>query len=366
MILPSRPKVWLIISILLLVSLSCNLVKPKSDTPSIAENLPNALNQIITSATNEPGLNRKNPIPIGTQISVPGWQIKVLEFLRGEEARKIVDFSNSQDVTLDANWEYALAKVSVRCTSMDNYAHDLGISELHMSGDKGLAYNDSMDGWPQPEFLFEDMFSAEIVEGWVDAVIPKDEHNIMLVLDIWDDEFRTTRFFELEKNGSIQLSEELANLNPNELGINLDQPAPAGQLVITQDWEITVLNSLTGAEANAALKTDNIYYAPPGDGMEYLLVELKLRYINTIDKPVWIGYDRFYGLDENGYMLEGDMIYTPNNKDWIEGNLLPGAELEGWVVLYILKGNESPVMVFDPDRYESSDSKNNLRYLSVK
>ena len=361
-----RQKVWLIISILILVSISCNLGIPKSETTSIVENLPDALNQITASLSDEPGLSRKDPIPIGTLISVPGWQIKVLEFLRGDEARKIVDFSNSQDVTLDTDWEYALAKVSVRCTSMDNQAHDLGISEMHMSGDKGLSYGDTMDGWPQPEFLFEDMYSAEIVEGWVDAVIPKEEHNIMLVLDVWDDEFRTTRFFELEENASIQLPDELANLKPNELGVNLDQPAPTGQQVITQDWEITVLNFLTGEDANAALETDNIYYSPPGDGMEYLLVELNLRYINAIDKPVWIGYDQFYGLDENGYMLEGDMIYTPNNKDWIQGNLLPGAELTGWVVLYILEGNESPVMVFDPDRYESGDPKNNLRYLLVK
>jgi len=360
-----RQKVWLIISILILVSISCNLGKPKSETTSIVENIPDALNQIAASVTDEPGLSRKDPIPIGTQISVPGWQIEVLEFLRGEEARKIVDFSNSQEETLAKDWEYALAKVSVRCISLDNKAHDLGISELHMSGNKGLSYGDTMDGWPQPEFLFEDMYSAEIVEGWIDAVIPKDEHNMMLVLDVWDDENRTTRFFELEDNASIQLPDELANLIPNELGVNLDQPAPAGQKVITQDWEIIVLNSLTGEDANTALETDNIYYSAPGDGMEYLLVELKLRYINTVDKPVWIGYDQFYGLDENGYMLQGDMIYTPNNKDWIQGNLLPGAELSGWVVVYILEGNEFPVLVFDPDRYNYDEQNVNIRYLKI-
>ncbi|NTW44695.1 MAG: hypothetical protein HGB14_09760, partial [Anaerolineaceae bacterium] len=133
MILPFRPKAWLIVSFLILVSISCNLGQLKSD-PSISNNNPEASKTESNASTKDMGSTRADPIPKGTMVSVPGWQISVLEFLRGEEARKIIEFGDSSEESLAADWEYALAKVSIRCTAQDNKAHDLGISEMFMSG----------------------------------------------------------------------------------------------------------------------------------------------------------------------------------------------------------------------------------------
>lgn len=364
MILPFRQKAWLIISILLLVSLSCNLGQPKPGS-SISNNKSEDSNIEPITTTKEIGKTRADPIPKGTLVSVPGWQIEVVDFLRGEEARKIVDFGDSTEESLAADWEYALAKVSVRCTALDNKAHDLGISEMFMSGDRNLSYGDSMDGWPQPEFLFEDMYSAEIVEGWVDAVIPKDEHNILLVVDVDQYENRTTRYFELEENASIRLSDELNNLEPNQVGLTPDAPASPGQTVITPDWEFTILENLTGTEAETLMQKDNIYYVPPENGFGYLVLKFQLVYKNKNEIPFWVGYDTFYTLDENGDMVQGAMIYDPPGLDWISDQVLPGAKIVAWVSMYTKSDIASPIIVFDPDRYKYEGQNVNIRYLKI-
>ncbi len=112
---------------------------------------------------------------------------------------------------------------------------------------------------------------------------------------------------------------------------------------------------------------DNVYTVPAA-GLEYLLLHVNLRYAAPHDLPVWVGPDTFYAMDESGYQIHGDWIYTPTQSDrvWLSNKILPGAELEGWVPVTITAGTESPVIVFDPDTYTSGSSGENLRYLGVK
>jgi len=209
------------------------------------------------------------------------------------------------------------------------------------------------------------MYSAEIVEGWVDAVIPKDEHNILLVVDVDQYENRTTRYFELEENASIRLSDELNNLEPNQVGLTPDAPASPGQTVITPDWEFTILENLTGTEAETLMQKDNIYYVPPENGFGYLVLKFQLVYKNKNEIPFWVGYDTFYTLDENGDMVQGAMIYDPPGLDWISDQVLPGAKIVAWVSMYTKSDIASPIIVFDPDRYKYEGQNVNIRYLKI-
>ncbi len=229
------------------------------------------------------GLTRKNPVPLNTMISVPGWDIKALEFLRGEAALAVINAAEWQADPLPAGREYALAKIFVRCTSMDENYHSLGISEMSMTGSSNITYGDTMDGWPQPEFLFEDMYTAEAVEGWIDAVIPTDEQDMMVILNVEENGNRSTRFLALEEGASVSLPADISNSSPNSMGVDMNDPAPAGQVVISPDWEITLINSVRGQEAEAILEKDNPNYSPPETGSEYLLLQVRLRYISSED-----------------------------------------------------------------------------------
>ena len=64
-----------------------------------------------------------------------------------------------------------MAKKYVKGTATISNAHYLGISNMSMTGSKNVPYGNMINGWPEPEFLFEDMLAGETVERWMDAII---------------------------------------------------------------------------------------------------------------------------------------------------------------------------------------------------
>ncbi len=351
-----RP-IFKLVAILSLIPLACTINSsiPSAQGPS-------------NPVSGEAGTSRKNPIPLNTLVSIPGWNIKVMEFLRGENALEVIDTPDWQPDPLPPGQEYALAKIFVQNTSLEDDYQSLGISELFITGSHNVAYGDTMDSWPQPEFLFEDMFTAETVEGWIDAVIPTDEQDLMVVLDVDKDNERYIRYFVLQNGASISIPANYSNAIPNDLGVEVDNPAPAGQNVITPIWEITVMGSLRGQEAETILEKDNPSYSPPETGIERLLLKVKLHYINPNDVPTWVGTDTFSVSQEIGNPIQGSWIYLPPQSDmvWLAMKVLPGAELEGWVAINIPAGENNPIIIFDPDEYGTDQTVSNLRYLAVK
>jgi hypothetical protein len=348
------------VAFLFLIQLGCALSSSTSGAPASGD-----------QASGGEGTTRKHPIPLGTQVSIPGWDVKVLEFLRGADALRVINTADWQADPLPQGQEYALTKIFLRCTSLDDNYHSLGISEMFITGSHNVEYGDTMDGWPQPEFLFEDMFTAEAVDGWIDAVIPTDEQNLMVVLNVSKDNTRYTRFFALEDGASISLPAEFANLSPNDLGVKFSSPAPAGQPVISPDWETTVLDSIRGQDAVSILQNDDPNYSPTGSEFEPLLLKVNLRYISSVDLPVSVSWDDFYAVDRStGYSLVSDRLYlylsTPSDRVWLGSMLLPGAEQEGWVALNIPAETDQPVIAFNPDVYSSPGTSPNLRYLEIK
>jgi hypothetical protein len=358
-------KILVPLSVLFLVIPACNINLAKPDAEN-QENIPNPQQAVGNLLSNEPGQTRKNPIPIGKQISIPGWDVEVREFLRGEAALKVINTADLQADPLPEGQEYALARVFIRNTSLDENSHDLGISEMFMTGDQNRLYGDSMDGWPQPEFLFEDMYTAEAVEGWVDGVVPTSEKNLELVLDVAGDDVSYTRFFALYEGASISLNKELKGLKPNDVGIKFEKPAAAGDKVITQDWELILVESIRGQEAETMLQKDNPNYEAPEAGTERFLIHMKLRYINPNDLPAWVGSSQFMVLDELGYTFQGNNVYPPRTEDWIGETVLPGADLDGWVVVTGPKGKDQLVVEFYPSNYDYDLSSQGVRYFAIK
>ena len=343
---------------------ACGFSSSNSDTGN-PSNLPNSGQELDPIAANGPGFGRSDPIPLGTQISIPGWDVEVREFLRGADALKVINTADWQAEPLPEDQEYALAKVFIRNTALDESPHSLGISELFITGDQYLAHGDTMDGWPQPEFLFEDMYTAETVEGWVDAVVPKNEQNLELVLDVENEDNRYTRFFTLDKAASISLPEEFSKMHPNDLGSSMESPAGIGDVVITPDWEVTLLESIKGKNAEKILTKDNPNYQVPESGTERVLLKVHLKYLSQEDIPAWIGSDQFRALDSSGYSVQGNWIYTPQDREWIGNTVLPGADLEGWVAVTVPEVAGDALISFNPDINTPGSSDQDLRYFQL-
>lgn len=341
--------------LLFLVSSACVLSKNNSSS--------NLTGQGVQSG--QAGFTRQTPIPLGTLLSIPGWDIQVLELLRGADALKEINTEYWSAPPLQDGQEYVLAKVFIRSTSLADDYQDIGITEMFITGEKCLAYGDTLDGWPQPEFLYEDIYTAEAVEGWVDAVVSTDEENLELVLDIMVDGVRYTRFFELDKGASIELPAEKSALQENNLGLDAANPAVVGDQVISADWSLTVLETLRGQDAQAVLEK-GYYYTPPQSGQEYLLLHIDLQYVSREEAPSPVGFGMFYAKDDEGNMLPSQYFYTPDDRIWLSGIVLPGAQIDAWVAMNIPEGNDPATIVFDPDRYGMGSADGNTRYIRIE
>jgi len=301
----------------------------------------------------EVGLSRSQPIPLGTMISVPDWDIQVLEFLRGEAANAVINGGDRKFDPPPVGYEYALAKVFLRCTNMDGNAHSIGISEMYITGSSHIQFRDYLDGWPAPEFLYEDMFTADAVEGWIDARIPITEENLMLIYDL-------DRYEEVPSGAMFEQI-------PNDVGVSMDQPASIGELMVMPGWDITVLSSMRGEEALTLLKQDSPNYSGPEEGDEYALVEVVVHYFGEEDLPVSV-YDGNFYIEVDGNTYRGRIRY-PMQSDfkWINSVVFPGATLEGWTIISLPKGIANPVIAFNPGAFTSNRDQTGeyVRYFTI-
>lgn len=316
-------------------------------------------------SVSEVGMSRANPIPLGTMISVPGWDIKVLEMLRGEAAAAKVNSGDRKFDPPPEGYEYALAKIFLRCTSMDEKAHSLGGGELCVTGSSHIKFADQLDGWPAPEFIYEDMYIAEYVEGWIDVIVPVEEEDLMVVLDYedWDSGFKATRFFELEEGASILPSGAMFEQAPNDVGINQDQPASIGELMIMTEWDITVLSSMRGEEALSSLRQESPNYSGPEEGDEYVLLEVVIHYFGQEDLPVSV-YDGNFYTEVDGSTYWGRIRYPMQSEfTWINSTVFPGAAIEGWTIVSLPEGLTNPMITFNPGDFTGSGEE--LRYFTI-
>jgi hypothetical protein len=317
------------------------------------------------------GMTRLLPYPIGTLVTLDVWQIEVRELLRGAEALATLQESNSAIIPPGDGMEYILAKVFLRCVALDDSANDIGIYEMAITGSSHMIYGDQLDELPQPEFLYKDMFTAEKVEGWIDAIVPVGETDLMLVVDLnrSGGTTRITRFFALEEDASLSLPPE-ANANSiNDLGINTQSPAALGEQIVMNHWEIIVSESIRGQGAYALISETEPNFEAPESNWEYVLLKVQILYRNPDDKPGYASFNDFYAVNETGgkESVGPNYIYKPRGSDliWLNYSMMPGATVEGWVILAVPSGRENIVLAYDPDEYSWDDSGESKRYFVI-
>ena len=73
-----------------------------------------------TPVASPPGMSRSNPFPATELASLPNWDVQVLEVIRGEEAWKVIQAANYDNVAAYAGMEYLLIKLYVKSTYVDS------------------------------------------------------------------------------------------------------------------------------------------------------------------------------------------------------------------------------------------------------
>lgn len=380
-----KPYLLFVVVFLLPLLFACQPLSKKTPTPEmpqeVSSDTSNRETAVVNPETNiednlrettkEYGLTRLFPYPIGTLVTLDVWQIEVRDLLRGEEALALLQAGNSVITPPGDGLEYILAKVFLRCVALDDSANDIGISEMAITGSSHMIYGDQLDELPQPEFLYKDMFTAEKVEGWVDAIVPVGETDLMLVVNLneWNETTRITRFFALEEGASLSLPPEAVTNSINDLGINPQTPAGLGEQIVMNNWEIVINESIRGQAAYDLILIGNPNYEAPESDWEYVLLEVQILYRNPDDKPRYASFSDFYAVNETGgkEMVGPNYIYNPKVSDlkWLNHSVMPGASIEGWVILAVPSGRESILLAYDPDGYSLDDSGESKRYFVI-
>ncbi len=186
----------------------------------------------------EAGLSRINPLPPNTLVSVPDWDIQVLEYHRGDEALTLINQDAEEEIIPPEGMEIVLVKILLRCTAQGNEAVSLKGFNLGLTGSSHISYFEWLFDWPLPELYYTDMRTSEEIEGWLDIAVPVGEQNLMIVLDFFDFKedspyygTHLVRYLALEPDSAIVLPAEYASRTVNDIGMSPDKPAGIGQLV---------------------------------------------------------------------------------------------------------------------------------------
>lgn len=321
----------------------------------------------------ELGKTREKPYPPFTRLILPEWDFQVRQVLRGEQAWQLIQAQSPNTAPPPAGQEYLLVLVRAHCKNLESHCGDIGLTNLLVTGDSLRALKDTLWDIPMPELYFADIYTAEEVEGWTDALVGQDENNLMLVIDLQSpdpstgEDARLVRYIALQDGASLSLPADLAAVQPNELGKTPQTPAPLGQLVVSNDWEITLMEALRGPQALAKVKQVNPDNPDPEAGMEYILFHIRLRFIGREDAPHELYMSNFIWTDASDNRYQAPTIYGKSDPPgfWAQPDLFPGGSAEGWMLVQAPAGQPG-VVIFDPDLHKPGHPQENIRYLAVE
>jgi hypothetical protein len=305
------------------------------------------------------GLSGDEPAQLAEVVSVPNWNVKVLEVNRGDAAWSAIQSADELNEPPPPGKEYLLVKLWVKSTAADDEAHSISQSDFVVTGDRLVKYYTAEALEPEPQ-LNAELSAGEKTEGWVAFLIDQGEGNLVLILDevasFREDRFR---FVALDEGAAIALAPELDDIQPTELGIDQASPVPLGETVTTEDWQITVREVVRGEQAWQMVQAADEFNEPPEAGMEYVLVKVNARYIGAIPTGDTIDAIFFQTIGSADVLYDYPSVISPEPALSVE--LFPGGEYEGWITMQAAQGETGLTLVFE----ESLEPDQGRRFLSL-
>jgi len=314
------------------------------------------------TATPQPmGMSRSNPFPRSEIVAAPNWDVQVLDVMRGDEAWQAIQTANQFNEPAPEGMGYLLVKLHVKCTYNDSEEHLIGGNDFRVTGDHLTEYSGAYAVEPDPQ-LDAQLFEDGETEGWSAYLVGQGEGNLILVVDeLFSFDENGRRFIALDEGASISVAPALSEIEPTDSGKERSNPAPFGETVVTEDWQVTFLEVVRGEEAWNIVQEANEFNDPPDEGMEYIAVKAHVRYIGTEDKSAQIDGSYFQTTGSANVLYELPPVVDPIPP--LEAALFPGGEYEGWVVVQAAQGETDMVAVFEP---LFSFSSANKRFMSLE
>lgn len=292
------------------------------------------------------GMSRRSPYSRDAVAEAPYWRFQILETVRGARAWQALQEANQFNRPAPTDMEYLIVKLRVTCMYDDDRAHDIAENDFRVTGSRLIEYFTAHAVAPDPA-LDAQLFRGETAEGWAVYLVGQEERNLILVMDeLADYDADQRRFIALDPGASLTVPSELAYIEPTILGTSREAPAPFGETVTAEDWQIQVLETIRGEAAWLMAQQANQFNKPPEEGMAYVIVKIYVRYIGTRDEPAFIRDSYFETTGSANVVYDTPTVVDPAPQ--LDAALYPGGAFEGWVTLQVAQDETDIVAIFEP------------------
>ena len=308
------------------------------------------------------GYSRANPYPGTEMVSVPNWDVQVLETKRGADAWSAIQAANAYNDPAPEGMEYLLVKIHVKCKYADSDEHGISNYDFDVTGEKSILYTSSMASIvkPSPE-LDAELFSDGETEGWAAYLVTQGESNLVLVFDeMWSFTDNAKRYIALDSGASIRVPSDLYNISASTLGKDRKSPVPSNEKLVTEDWETSIQEVVRGDSAWQLVQEANQFNEPPDEGYEYIAVKFYVRYIGTNEESKNID-GSFYNITGSANILH-ELPSVVDPEPALDIALYPGGEYSGWVVFQSIIGETDLMFAFEETWNLFGDE---VRYLAL-
>lgn len=311
----------------------------------------------------EVGGSRSNPLARDAEVRFDTWAVRSVEVVRGADAQAAIAETNQFNESPREGYEYVLVTTTVENISTEQAAENPSYGvDFRLTGDRNILYNRSSVVVPEP--LEGDLFPEGEATGQTAFEVPTDERNLLLFVNESASFDSPPRFIALEDGARVDVSPDLAQIQPSTSGAQRSQPAPRGETVTTANWQATVLEVARGDAALQLAQESNQFNEPAPEGMEYVAVKLRVRNIGTAEpdeaEQVY-GNSAFRITGEKNVVYENVSVVPPEPA--LDAYLFPGGETEGWTVLSVARDEQQLALIFEPSFSFDNDE---VRFLALE
>jgi hypothetical protein len=343
-------------AVVAVVGLSCATIAPHyaSATAGMVQGAP--------APTGAVGISRAAPVPYGEEAAAGPLRLQVLQVEMGQEATDRVVAANPNNDPPREGITYVLVDLRVRNEGAQPLPVDGG--DFALTGSSGIVRRFAGADAPDPA-LHGTVEHGATLEGWVVLTAPVEEQNLLLIFDSltlagnWAD-----RIFALQEGASVK--DAAAPVAPaNDAGVDPAAPAGLNAVVITADWKIELLETVTGAAVfdlvdyrTGALGPDDAT-GNDADNSVWLALRLRVTNVHAGGGPAFLPPNAFTLADESGAPVLDIQTLTPPRPD-ASATYYPGASGEGWVAFDVPAAYTAALIRFLP--YATNDDPRYLTY----
>jgi len=298
-----------------------------------------------------PGLTYGNPAPLGEAVIADNdIEVTALGVIR--DAWPEIQQANMFNAPPRKGYQYILVQARVKNLGPSDETKKVNLFDFRVTGSRGVIYEHPWLVVDKP--LEGEFFGGGTLEGELPFEIAEDETNLIMIYDPGPES--TARWLALEELTFPIVSPIEPAPGAEERGRKKGAPAPLGEAVLSDEGlEITVLD--VQRDAWQQIYAMNEFNEKPGEGMEYILVKVQVRYVGGRTQTVTASPFAFRVTGEKGVIYERPSLVIDEELD-VE--LFQGGTFVGLLGLEVAQGEQGLVLIYDPGLGSTA------RYLSLE